>query len=418
LKGPAGEDEFRYEGWRVAAAAAVGVFVGFASLLVYTFGIFLKPLADEFSWSREAVSAAFGVAALTTAAASPLLGHLLDRVNPRRIIVPAIVIFGGAFASLSLLTAHLWRLYATFFVMGLVANGTAQMAYSRAVSTWFDRRRGAALALVMSGSAAGAIVLPPLAGRLIERSGWRTAALLLGSAVVAIGVPVALAFVRERPAPPAARRDQAGAAVRDALRSRVFWILVVVLFANSVAQNGALTHMAALLTDRGIAPGSAAIALSAMGVASLLGRLSTGVLLDRFAPTRVAMALFAIAAAGTLLLAEARTLAEGIAAAALIGAGMGAEADITPFLLSRYFGLRSFATLYGFTWTAYAAAGALGPLLMGRAFDLTGTYERLLLVLGTGMLAAAGLMLAIPTIVVAGFSRPDEVRVKADTTIP
>jgi hypothetical protein len=106
--------------------------------------------------------------------------------------------------------------------------------------------------------------------------------------------------------------------------------------------------------------------------------------------------LFAIAAAGTLLLAEAQTLPQGIAAAALIGAGMGAEADITPFMLSRYFGLRSFSTLYGFTWTAYAAAGALGPLLMGRAFDLTGSYERLLLVLGAGMAAVAALMLAVP----------------------
>jgi MFS family permease len=390
------EQDFAYEGWRVAAASAVGVFVGFASLLVYTFGIFLKPLAEEFSWSREAVSAAFGVAAMTTAAASPLLGYFFDRVNPRRIIVPAIVVFGSAFASLSLLTAHLWQLYATFFVMGLVANGTAQMAYSRAVSTWFDRRRGAALALVMSGGAAGAIVLPPLAGLLIERRGWRSAAFLLGGAALAIGLPVALAFIRERPVARSARHHAAAAAVHEALRSRVFWILVVVLFANSVAQNGALTHMAAMLTDRGMAPASAALALSAMGAASLVGRLLTGVLLDRFPPTRVTMALFTIAAAGTLLLAEARTFAQGIAAAGLIGVGMGAEADITPFLLSRYFGLRSFSTLYGFTWTAYAAAGALGPLLMGRAFDLTGSYERLLLILGVMMAGVAALMLAMP----------------------
>jgi len=392
------EDDFRYEGWRVAAASAVGVFVGFASLLVYTFGIFLKPLAEEFSWSREAVSAAFGVAAMTTAAASPVLGYLFDRVNPRRLIVPAIVIFATAFASLSLLTARLWQLYATFFVMGLVANGTAQMAYSRAVSTWFDRRRGAALAVVMSGGAAGAIVLPPLAGLLIERRGWRSASLLLGVAVLAIGLPMALAFIRERPLARLTRHRAPGTAVSEALRSRVFWILVVVLFVNSIAQNGALTHMAAMLTDRGIAPASAAMALSAMGATSLIGRLFTGVLLDRFQPARVAVALFTIAAAGTLLLAEARTLAQGIAAAALIGAGMGAEADITPFMLSRYFGLRSFSTLYGFTWTAYAAAGALGPVLMGRAFDLTGSYERLLIVLAAGMASVAALMLAMPPV--------------------
>ena len=106
----------------MAAASAVGVFVSFASLLVYTFGVFLKPLAEEFSWSREAVSAAFGIAAMTVALCSPPLGYLLDRVHPRRIIVPCLAVFGCAFASLSLLTPHLWHLYAVFVVFGIVGN--------------------------------------------------------------------------------------------------------------------------------------------------------------------------------------------------------------------------------------------------------------------------------------------------------
>jgi MFS family permease len=101
------ENSPRYEGWRVAVAAAIGVFVSFASLLVDTFGIFLKPLAEEFSWSREAVSAAFRIAAITVAVCSPPLGYLLDRIHPRRIILPCLTIFGCAFASWSLLTPHL-----------------------------------------------------------------------------------------------------------------------------------------------------------------------------------------------------------------------------------------------------------------------------------------------------------------------
>ena len=130
----------------MAVASGVGVFVSFASLLVYTFGVFLKPLAEEFGWSREAVSAAFGIAAMTVAVCSPPLGYLLDRISPRRVIVPCLTIFGCAFASLSLLTPRLWHFYLVFVVLGIVGNGTAQMAYSRAVSSWFDRRRGAALA--------------------------------------------------------------------------------------------------------------------------------------------------------------------------------------------------------------------------------------------------------------------------------
>ena len=164
-----------YEGWRVAAASGVGVFVSFASVFIYTFGVFLKPLTEEFAWSRESVSAAFGIAAMTVAVCSPPLGYLLDRVHPRRIILPAITIFGLAFASLSLLTPHLWHLYLVCFVLGVVGNGTAQMAYARAVSSWFDRRRGMALAVVMAGGAVGAMVLPPVTEVLIASVGWRSA---------------------------------------------------------------------------------------------------------------------------------------------------------------------------------------------------------------------------------------------------
>ena len=385
-----------YEGWRVALASGVGVFVSFASLLVYTFGIFLKPVAEEFSWSREAVSAAFGIAAMAVAVCSPLLGYLLDRFHPRRIILPCLAIFGCAFASLSLLTPHLWHLYLVFAVLGIVGNGTAQMAYSRAVSSWFERRRGTALAVVMSGGAVGAMVLPPAAVALIRHFGWRGACLALGAMVLAIGLPTVARFIRERPVAAGADARAAGASVRDALLSGVFWILVVVLFCSSLAQNGAIAHMSALLTDRGVSGTGGAMALSAMGGASLVGRLLTGWLLDRFFAARVSFVLLAIAALGAFLLSGAQTLTMGVLSAALIGFGMGGEADVTPYLLSRYFGLRSFSVLYGLTWTFYAAAGALGPILMGKAFDVTGSYEALLVRLALGTLGVAALMLFLP----------------------
>jgi MFS family permease len=390
------ETEPGYEGWRVAGAASVGVFVSFASLLVYTFGVFLKPLAEEFGWSRESVPAAFGIAAMTVAVCSPPLGYLLDRVSPTRIIIPSLVVFGGAFASLSVLTPQLWHLYTVFFVLGVVGNGTAQMAYSRAVSSWFEQRRGTALAVVMSGGAVGAIVLPPAAEALIQSVGWRQACVVLGALVLVVGVPIVARFIRERPVDRRTTTVLDGASVREGLTSRVFWILVTVLFAQSIAQNGALTHMAALLTDRGVPASGAALALSAMGAASLLGRLITGWLLDRFFAPRVGFCLLSIAALGTYMLAGAQSLTFGVIAAALIGFGMGAEADVTPYILSRYLGLRSFAMLYGFTWTAYAIAGAVGPILMGRAFDLTGSYSTLLTQLAIGTFLIAALLLLMP----------------------
>jgi MFS family permease len=392
-----GEHSLRYEGWRVVLASSTGVFVGFGSLVVYTFGIFLKPLAAEFSWSREGVSAAFGLAAMMVAVASPLLGYLFDRHRPLRVILPALTVYGIAFASLSLLTPHLWHLYATFVVLGIVGNGTAQMAYSRAISTWFEERRGLAFAVLMSGSAIGAMVWPPTAQKLEQLLGWRSAALTLGLLILVIGIPTVTVFVRERPGTVPGRDVLApGASLRDGLGSRVFWILVVVLFVSSIAQNGAITHMSALLTDRGVSASGGAIALSAMGGASLLGRLVTGWLLDRFFAGRVSFVLLAIAALGAFVLSGANSLPLGVLSAVLIGFGMGGEADVTPYLLSRYFGLRSFTTLYGLTWTAYAIAGAIGPMIMGKAFDATGSYEALLVTLAIGTFSVGALMLRIP----------------------
>ena len=395
-KPPPPESSVAYPGWRIAAASAACVLVSFASLLVYTFAIFLKPLAAEFNWSREAISAAFGIAALAVAACSPPLGWLLDRYPARRIILPCLTIFGCAFASLSLLTPHIWHLYAVFLVLGIVGNGTAQLAYSRVLTTWFVERRGVAFSILLGGSAAGAIVLPPTAEALIRTFGWRASFAILGANVLVIGLPCG-SRVRERARPLHEEAPVTGASVREGLRSRAFWIVVATLFLISISQNGVVTHLSALLTDRGIGASSAAFAVSAMGGAILAGRLFTGWLLDRYFAPRVALCLFVVSALGLFLLAAVRSFPLAIAAAALIGFGMGGEGDVTPYLLSRYFGLKSFSTLYGLTWTAYAIAGAVGPIIMGRAFDASGSYRSLLIQLGSVTLAAACLLLFLPS---------------------
>lgn len=384
-------------GWRVVTAAFFGVMVGFGSLLVFSFGTFLKPLSVEFGWTREAVSAAFGFAALTVAVCSPVLGQLLDRYGPRRIILPCMAVFGLAFASLGLLTPRLWHLYATFVVLGMVGNGTSQMGYSRAVSTWFVERRGLALSLVMAGSGTGSILFPPLAQLFIKHYGWRAAYFLLGMLVLLLGIPLTALFVRERPAGESGAEVRLlGRSVASSVRSLPFWILIATLFLGSISVNGAVTHLTPLLTDRGIAAERAAFVASAMGLASFAGRLITGFLLDRFFGPRIACGVLCSTAIGVALLASAATLPAAILAALLIGFGMGAEADVTPYLLTRYFGLRSFSTLYGFSWTAYAIAGAAGPWIMGRAFDASGSYTILLRLLAVSLLVSALLFLLLP----------------------
>lgn len=387
-----------YYGWRVVLAACFGVMAGFGSLFVYTFAVFVKPLGAEFGWGREAISRGFGLAAVTLGLVSPLIGRWIDKFGPRRVILPSMTVYCCAILSLSLLHARLWQFYLTCIVLGLVGNGAAHLAYSRSISTWFQQRLGMALALVMVGAGLGAMILPVFAQSIISRSGWRAAYVSLGGFALLLGLPLSWRYVRERGS---IRREAApiahsGMTWQQGMRSYAFWIIVAVLFVGAISINGAITHLVALLTDRGITPGSAALSAAVLGGSSLIGRVVVGWLLDRFFGARVAFGVTLIAAAGIFLLARADTLPSGCLAAALIGIGAGGEAAITPYLLTRYFGLRAFSTLYGITWTFYAFAGATGPVILGRAFDSTGSYAALLIILAGALALAAAINLLLP----------------------
>jgi MFS family permease len=392
------ESDYNYYGWRVVLAACFGVMAGFGSLFVYTFAVFVKPLGAQFGWNRQAVSLGFGLAAMTVGLCSPVLGRLIDRFGPRRIILPCMTVFGCAIASLALLRSGLWQFYLTCIVIGIVGNGAAHLAYARSISTWFQQRLGTAVAFVMVGAGLGAMILPVVAQTIVSRAGWRAAYASLGCLSLLLGLPLSWRYIADRGPTEKSSSPTAhgGLTWQEGTRSFAFWIIVGVLFVSSISMNGAITHLSALLTDRGITPGDAALCASILGGSSVLGRVGVGWLLDRFFGARVALVVSLVTAGGIFMLARANTFAAGTLAAALIGVGAGGEAAITPYLLTRYFGLRAFSTLYGLTWTFYAAAGATGPVILGRAFDATGSYTSLLVVLAGALALAATMNLLLP----------------------
>src|SRR5580658_3032194 len=225
-----GEFDLGYYGWRVVLAACLGVMAGFGSLFVYTFSVFVKPLAAEFGWSREAISSGFAIAAVTLGLISPFLGRWIDRFGPRRIILACMTIFGCAIASLSLLQSALWQFYLTCFVIGVVGNGAAHLAYSRSISTWFQRRLGTALAFVMVGAGLGAMILPVVAQSIISRSGWRAAYASLGGLALLLGLPLSWRYIRDRG--PSQKKSapvvHSGLTLQQGTRSIAFWIIVAV----------------------------------------------------------------------------------------------------------------------------------------------------------------------------------------------
>jgi predicted MFS family arabinose efflux permease len=391
-----GEGSWSHAGWKVAIASSFACMAGFGSILIYSFGAFIKPLSAEFGWSRQTIATAFASASFTLGLCSPGLGLLLDRFGPRRVLLPCIALFALAFGSLSTLHKSLPQLFCTFILIGAIGNATAQLGYTRAVSTWFRERRGAALAILLTGSSLGMVAVPILAQSLITAVGWRMSYVVLASLPLLIAFPIAAAFVRERKADTGAAATSVTAVPASAHKSRAFWILLATLVLGAMSTTGIITQLSALLTDRGIQARGAGYAVAAAGAASFFGRLSTGWLLDRFFAPRVGMLLLFTTSLGLYLLKTAATLPTAVVAAVLIGFSMGGEADVTPYVLARYFGLKSLGLLYGWAWMAFAIAAAAGSIILGRAFDHTGTYAGVLQLFSVATFVAGALMLAMP----------------------
>jgi sugar phosphate permease len=303
-----------------------------------------------------------------------------------------------------------WYLYVFFAVLGIVQGCTSPVAYSVVVSHWFNRRRGLGLGLMMLGIGVGAMVVPPVAQRLIAMFGWRAAYALCGCAALLIALPMAAGFLINDPKDKGllpdgdpepekrprhateARAAVAGLSWRETWHSSTFWLLVSSFFLAGASVHACVLHLSALLTDRGISAQAAAAAVSVVGSAVLIGRVGTGYLLDKFFAPRLATFFFCGAAAGIGLLTFGAAGKVALGAAFLIGMGMGAEGDIIAYSISRYFGLKAFGTAYGYAFGSFVLAGAAGTLLMGVGFDFTKSYTVPLALFLVAMLTAAGLM--------------------------
>ena len=188
-----------FYGWVIVFTAGIGLLLGYAPVFVYSFSVFIKSLAQDFHSSRTSISFAFTLANLMQSAGAPLIGRMVDRFGARKVVVPSTMIFGLVLISFKYFSTSLWHLYAFFIVMGFIGTGTAPVPYGIVVSRWFDKRRGLALGLMMMGLSPGAILMPPIAQRLITLFGWRTAYAIVGFVVLAISVPVVGIFLKDSP---------------------------------------------------------------------------------------------------------------------------------------------------------------------------------------------------------------------------
>ncbi|MGY4495255.1 MFS transporter [Pseudomonas sp. TE3610] len=396
-----------FYGWWVVMASVVGMIVSQGPVLVFTFGIFMKPLSAEFGWSRSQVSLGLTIAILTAALCTPWVGRLIDRKGARQVAVPALLLFGVGIMALGLLPANLLVFYLAFCAVGLLSTGGTPTAYAMAVSCWFVRRRGLALGLSMAGIGVGAALMPMLAQYALAAVGWRLAYGVMGLVVVAGAVGVGWKL-QNRPADKGLNpdnlpcceglnmaQDKVGLSVGQALRSRSFWLIGTAFFLAALAINGCSVHFVPLLTDRGVPAAEAARVASIAGIALIVGRVGAGYLLDYLFAPFVTVFFFMGPVIGILLLYSGASGAGAMLCAALIGLGVGAEVDLIAYLIARYFGLRAFGEIYGYLFGLFCLGTAFGPLLMGIGQTVLGSYDPVLLLFAGCMVLACVLMLCV-----------------------
>lgn len=388
---PEARQEFR-DGWPMLLGALLGLAIGVHALPFGTSGLFLNPLAQEFGWSRAEISFGPTLLFLCLGAVAPFVGILVDRYGERVAIFPGLVCLCGFFFALSRFEGSQFQYYGLFVLVALLASGSATPTYTRIINATFHAGRGRALGIALIGTGVSSALAPPLLNAIIENYGWRAGYLALAGVVAVLG-PV-IAFLLSR-APRGVRITQAieGVEFKTALADPLLWLLGGIFFLVALAVGGFSGHFIPMLTDHGVSRAAAAGMMGVGGLFLIIGRLSTGFLIDRYFAPRVATVILLISAAGFFLLASG---GPAFAFAGLLAAGLafGAEIDLVSYLVARYFGMRAYGRIYGLLYAVVVVGIALSPTVYGACYDLFGNYTPVLqLAAGFLALAAFGFML-------------------------
>jgi MFS family permease len=393
-----GYGEFR-RGWQVVLASLLGIGLGLSPMPFYTMGMFAPHLAREFGWSMGQIMGGISVTTVMMLWAGPTVGILAERLGVRRVAMTSLVLFGFAFMSLAFSSGSLVQYYISWAVIASLGAGTLPITWTKAVNHWFDRRKGLALGLSLMGTGLFGMVSKPYVGWLIGEFGWRGAYIGLGLLPLLIALPTAYFLFRDTDEHPDAivrTTTPGGLTLRQSFRDWRFWLLAIALMPISFALGGPVPNMEVILTSKGITADKVLALTPIIGLSALIGRIAGGWLLDRFWAPAVAFVILSIPGLSCWLL-TIDGISFGMAAFAifLIGFALGIEYDVMAFFVARYFGLRSYAAIYGILYVFFAMGSGFGPLGFGWDYDLHGNYDVALMASFVMLLIAAASFLLL-----------------------
>jgi MFS family permease len=378
-----------YEGWLIVAASAFYITL-MSGAINYGFGTIFTPLRDEFGWGVAATALAFSVRQEASGVAAPFVGMLNDRFGPQRTVALGVLVLSGAVLGLSFIQ-HIWQFYVLMLLVSVGTSSVGGPVGMAAVTTWFERRRATALALLTIGGGLAGVIVVPVA-ILVAGLGWRGAVRVEAVVLLVAGI-IPASTTRYRPVehhqhmdglPP--RMNAAGDAplaiaprwgipVTRAVRTRSFAMLSVGLAGITFGTASITVLQIPFLESRGIPSAAAAFSVTFYALSSLIGRLGFGVLADRFNKRAMMATCIGMLAIGLALLPLVHTLSQALLVLLLLGPGFGGTVPVRAAMIADNYGTRYFGTLNGIATFVRTIGSALGPLIVGFTVDRTGAYE-------------------------------------------
>jgi len=369
-----------------AAFAMQMVFSG----IHFAFAVFLKPVADDFGWSRGATAFAYTLLWWVSSPGGILLGWVSDRIGTRKVLVFGALVFGLGI-SLSSRIENLWQFYLYFGILAGIGRAADRAPLLSAVFQFFRRRKGLAAGITLSGTGIGTLLFPYLARYVMSVVDWRAAFAVMGFVSWLILLPAA--FIIRRPRPGEAEADEAskenlraadsdgilGApgkawTMAEVLKNRVFRIFAVTGLACCISHSLPLAHIVAYASDRGIADLSAATILGLVGSAAAIGRLFWGAVSDRIGGRKTVLCCIALQTLMMFLVAFATSLWDFYLFAVAFGLAYGGVLPLYAVVTRELFGMRRFGTVYGMHSFGTSIGMGAGGIVGGYLFDFSGSY--------------------------------------------
>ena len=403
-----------FYGWYIVAAATAA---GFVNLAVFNLGqaLFVKDVSEEFMWSVTAISIGFSLRTFEHGILAPIGGYLIDRFGARTMAVVGVAIMFVGLLNFTFMH-ELWQFYLSSVTIAL-GQGLGGQAYLNPVVHWFLRKRGRASSIIAMGRGWSYIGILPIS-LLLVAFGWRTASLVTAIFYLAIALPAALAL-RDRPEPygylpdgdplptseeeveatRSRRSDEGGFGLRDAMRTRAFWMIMLNMAIYSYAQQTYSVHFLSFLRFAGFSPAAAALVQTGHGVLQVVGRLAVGWVADRTGPaSTMRLSQFFMAAGwGVMAFLSPATMWVTLPLYyATFGLGHAAYTVTSQTIVADYFGPRRFATIRGMMNPVSVIGGVLGPVVAGLSQDRLGSYAPAffvlvpLLLIGAAAITLAG----------------------------